>query len=115
MKKIISTLVLGLFPVISFAQNYGYRMMDGYGYNRGFETETGFWGIGLFLMFPIICLTLFIGMFIFWVMMLVDAIKHAPEKTKIVWVLVIIFTHVVGALIYYFVERRPKILKESKK
>ena len=40
--------------------------------------------------------------------MLIDAIKNAPEKTKLIWVIVIVFTHIIGALIYYFVEKRPK-------
>ena len=40
---------------------------------------------------------------IFWVWMLVDAVtrKFKTDVEKIVWVLVIILTHILGAVIYY--------------
>ncbi|MBI4155222.1 PLDc N-terminal domain-containing protein [Candidatus Woesearchaeota archaeon] len=42
---------------------------------------------------------------IFWVWMLVDAVTRdfKNDTEKVVWVLVIIFTHILGALIYYLV------------
>ena len=47
--------------------------------------------------------------FVFWVWMLVDcATKESSQgNDKIIWILVIIFTHWLGALIYYLV-RRPE-------
>ena len=44
---------------------------------------------------------------IFWIVMLVDAIRRdfSDSTMKIVWVLVIVFTHFVGALVYYFIGR----------
>ncbi|HEY5910537.1 MAG TPA: PLDc N-terminal domain-containing protein [Verrucomicrobiae bacterium] len=47
--------------------------------------------------------------FVFWIWMLVHAItnKGLSDTEKIVWVLVIIFVHFIGALIYFFVGR-PK-------
>lgn len=48
-----------------------------------------------------------IAAFIFWIMMLINAIQN-PRITgaqKIVWVLVILFLHFLGALIYFFVGR----------
>ena len=44
---------------------------------------------------------------IFWIVMLVDAIRRdfSDSTAKIIWVLVIVFTHLLGALIYYFVGR----------
>jgi len=50
---------------------------------------------------------LFLGS-IFWIWMLVDAIisRTLPDNEKILWVLVIFFTHFIGALIYFFVGRR---------
>ena len=47
--------------------------------------------------------------FAFWVWMLVDcATKESSQgNDKIIWILVIIFTHWLGALIYYLV-RRPE-------
>jgi len=55
----------------------------------------------------LILLFLIIGLFlfIFWICMLVDAIqrKFKGSNDKLVWVLVLIFTNLIGAVIYYFV------------
>ena len=103
MKKIIGILSITLLPVVTFAQNYGYRMM-----NNRYESNGSAWGFFLLLLLPIIWVCFIVGVFVFWIIMLIDAIKHSPEKTKIVWIIVIIFTHIIGALIYYFVEKRPR-------
>ena len=57
---------------------------------------------------------LFVGLFvltasIFWIWMLIHAIinKGLPDNEKLLWVLVILFTHLIGAVIYFFVGR-PK-------
>ena len=45
---------------------------------------------------------------VFWIWMIVDCVV-SPQLTgtdKIVWLLVIIFLHIIGALIYYFVGRK---------
>ncbi len=49
---------------------------------------------------------------IFWIMQLVDVLRrHFPEpNNKIIWALVVIFTHFIGALIYYFVGRKQGTL-----
>jgi hypothetical protein len=46
--------------------------------------------------------------FIFWIAMLIDCLKKKfkNETDKIVWTLVIIFTGLIGAVIYYFVVKR---------
>jgi beta-lactamase regulating signal transducer with metallopeptidase domain len=46
--------------------------------------------------------------FVFWIMMLVDVIKRNFKKSdeKVIWVLVVIFAGIIGALIYYFVVKR---------
>lgn len=58
--------------------------------------------------FGLIGFILAIGSFVFWVVMLVDAIqrKFKDPNEKIIWVLVIIFTHIVGAIIYWFLVKR---------
>ena len=45
----------------------------------------------------------------FWIWMIVDCAKMEKDEgnTKLVWILVILFAHVIGAAIYYFV-RRPQ-------
>lgn len=47
----------------------------------------------------------------FWIWMLVDCITKESDagNTKICWILAIVFTHVVGALIYYFVRRDQRL------
>ena len=44
---------------------------------------------------------------IFWVWMLVHAIinKQLSDADRIIWVLVVLFLHLLGALIYFFVGR----------
>ncbi len=63
------------------------------------------------LPFMIIMLLLAIGMacIAFWIWMLVDCATKEPSagNDKVIWILVIIFTHWIGALIYFFV-RRPE-------
>ena len=59
-------------------------------------------------MFVVILLLLLLA-FAFWIWMLVDcATKESSQgNDKVIWILVILFTHWLGALIYYFV-RRPE-------
>lgn len=52
---------------------------------------------------------LFIAGSIFWIwMLIVAATKEPTTGDKILWVLIIIFTHVIGALIYFFVKYNPR-------
>ncbi|GLV58560.1 hypothetical protein KDH_53910 [Dictyobacter sp. S3.2.2.5] len=48
---------------------------------------------------------------VFWIWMIIDCIKYErPDSNdKIIWVLVILFTHLVGAIIYFFMRRQPRI------
>jgi hypothetical protein len=65
-------------------------------------------------------LTMFTGLFffvfviggtIFWVIMIIEcATKESSQgNTKLIWILIIVFTHWIGALIYYFVRRPQRI------
>ncbi|HVY71267.1 MAG TPA: PLD nuclease N-terminal domain-containing protein [Verrucomicrobiae bacterium] len=47
----------------------------------------------------------------FWIWMLVEAATKEPStgNDKVVWILVIIFTHWIGALIYFLVRRPERI------
>jgi hypothetical protein len=68
--------------------------------------------VGLFgLLIWAICGCLAAAAFVFWIWMLVDAIKNRSltDTEKIVWVLVVIFLHFLGALIYFFVGRERTI------
>ena len=48
---------------------------------------------------------------LFWVWMLIDAIrnKSLSDTEKIVWVLVIIFVNLLGAVIYFFAGRHKVV------
>lgn len=65
----------------------------------------------MFLWFGFISGVIFVTSF--WIWMLVDcAMKETSAgNDKLVWVLVILFTHWIGAVIYFFV-RRPKRVTE---
>ena len=117
MKKIGIFLGVMFLPVVSFAQTYGPRMMDGFnnfnktaGCNVGYNSFEQFAGpIAVLLLIPVIGIVLSVLVFVFWLLMLIDAIKHSHRDMKLIWVLVIIFTNFIGAVIYYYMERRPRM------
>lgn len=45
---------------------------------------------------------------IFWIWMLIDAVKYCNDDEKIVWIIVIVLANWIGALIYFFVVRRKR-------
>jgi Phospholipase_D-nuclease N-terminal len=56
---------------------------------------------------------LFVGSFVVWIWALVDAIQVPDDSmyrsgTKLVWVLVVVLTQVVGAIIYFAIGRPPR-------
>lgn len=57
-----------------------------------------------------------IGGTVFWVWMLIECATKESDtgNDKLVWILIIIFTHWIGALIYLLV-RRPKRIEELSK
>ena len=64
-------------------------------------------GFELLLLFPIFVIVT-LGT-IFWIWMLIHALMNhrLRDMERLTWVVVIIFTHFLGALIYFFVGR-PK-------
>ena len=67
---------------------------------------------GFFLfIFLIWLLIIVVGIlsFIFWIFMIVDVAKRdfKQENDKILWILVVILAGIIGALIYYFVIKKP--------
>lgn len=52
----------------------------------------------------------------FWIWMLIDCATKEPDtgNNKVVWILIIVFAHVVGALLYFFV-RRPQRYAEVRR
>jgi hypothetical protein len=63
----------------------------------------------LFFLFLLVGLILVLGS-VFWIWMLVDCInnRRLSDTTKAVWVLIIIFTHFIGALCYLLFARNQQ-------
>ncbi len=74
-------------------------------------------GFGIFgLLFCLVFALISIFAFVFWIVMLLDCVKKKFKEDieKIVWVLVIIFTGIIGALIYYFVVKKNIVSSKKK-
>jgi len=70
----------------------------------------GFIGFGVLEIFLVLFLApLALLTFAFWIWMLVHAITNTglTDIEKLIWVIVILFTHFIGAAIYFFAGR-PK-------
>ncbi len=66
------------------------------------------WGFGILgFFFGLIMAGIWIWAFVFWILMIVDCVKRKfkGDTEKVVWILVLIFTYIIGALIYYFVVK----------
>ncbi len=71
---------------------------------------------GILIIFLAILLSLAIVAIVssvFWVMMLVDCAKR-DFKDKMVWILIILFTHVLGATLYYYAIKKVEDSKRTK-
>lgn len=112
MKKIIS-FVLAVLSLSNIANAFGY-----FGKNYDAFDVIGMHGFGLFAGFGLVVLAAVAFLFIFWLWMLVDCLKRDFKKDveKIAWILVLIFLHLLGAIIYYFVVKinNKKIMKKKK-
>lgn len=72
-----------------------------------------------FILFPCAAVgsLISIGLTVFWIWMLIDAVTNEPGtdgNEKLIWILVIVFTTVIGAMIYYFVRRPERIRQYGK-
>jgi len=70
-------------------------------------------GLGLSLPFAFVFFFLMIFVIsilstVFWILMIIDVAKRKfkNDNDKILWILVIVLTGIIGALIYYFVVKR---------
>ncbi len=44
---------------------------------------------------------------VFWIRMIIDCATREKDPERLIWIIIIVFTHFIGAAIYYFVQR-PK-------
>jgi Na+-transporting methylmalonyl-CoA/oxaloacetate decarboxylase gamma subunit len=70
----------------------------------------GIAGIAILFIWLIV-MALAVASFGFWIWMLIDCISNEPSEgnDKLIWILVIVFTHFIGAAVYYFVRRPERI------
>jgi NADH:ubiquinone oxidoreductase subunit 6 (subunit J) len=74
-----------------------------------------FVGVACLFLLPVVLVALIFGavafVFVFWIWMLVDAIKNRGigDGEKVGWVLAIVFLHVVGSLLYFFIGRPRRL------
>ncbi len=62
------------------------------------------------MLLAMLFIPLLLAAFAFWIWMIVDCATNEPStgNDKVVWIIIIVFAHVIGALIYYFVRRRQR-------
>jgi hypothetical protein len=123
MKKLISYFLATLVVFFAGAQQVMAQWdYDGYDYTdySGTSSDAGFLGtlfsgMGIFVWVVWCCaIIISLAFFVFRVIMLVHAIKNAPEDDKTLWILLLIFVPLVP-FIYFFTKKKewdPK--KESK-
>ena len=48
---------------------------------------------------------------IFWIWMLIDCVTKETDEgnSRLIWVLIIVLTHLIGAIIYYFVRKQKRV------
>lgn len=115
MKKILGLVSGGMLalaaPVMALAQsdyNYNYD----YGTNTISDGAAAGLGIGMMIFFGIAML-IGLAFFIFWIMMLVDAIKRQwPERST--WMIILIVSMFFGlswlaSILYYFLVKRKNV------
>jgi hypothetical protein len=60
------------------------------------------------ILFAILFIGIWVGVIIFWIWMLVDAIKRPSEGfARLPWILLIVLSVPLGAIIYYFAVKAP--------
>ncbi len=62
---------------------------------------------GLVFIFAIFAILGSIASFVFWLYTLIDCVRreHRNPNDKIVWILLIIFLHVLGSILYLVIQR----------
>ena len=52
----------------------------------------------------------------FWIWMLIECVMKEPSEgnDRLVWVVIVVFTHFIGAAIYFFVRRPKRIAQHGR-
>lgn len=67
----------------------------------------------IWALMSVIMLSLIIGVFVFWLWMLIDCLNRPDKKfkgknDKLIWILIMIFFWILGSILYYFMVKRKK-------
>ena len=107
--------------IFSLASILAVAMANAFGYFGRDSDVFGFMGMpnfGIFAGLGIVVMLAFLFLLVFWLWMLVDCLKRdfKRDTDKIVWIIVLIFLHLLGAIVYYFVVKvAEKNIKPQKK
>jgi len=73
------------------------------------EATAGFLFILIFMIIWLVLLVLGILATIFWIFMIIDVAKRKfkNENDRVLWILVVILAGIIGAIVYYFVVKKP--------
>lgn len=64
-------------------------------------------GIPELLIIPVLLLGI-LGT-VFWIWMIIDCAIRERDPDRLIWIIIIVFTHFIGAAIYYFVRRPARL------
>jgi len=64
------------------------------------------------LLFFLFCILIAIASTVFWIVEIIDVVRRdfIEPNNKIIWLLVIIFLHFFGAILYYFIGKQQGTL-----
>lgn len=48
---------------------------------------------------------------VFWIWMIVECATKERDPDRLVWIIIVVFTHVIGATIYFVVQRPRRIAR----
>ena len=73
-------------------------------------------GALVFCLFWLLVVGVAIGGFILWIWMIIDCATNEPDEgnAKVVWILVIVLGHWIGALVYLLARRPQRIAQYGK-
>ncbi len=61
--------------------------------------------IGIQMLFMFVALVIGVGGTAFWIWMIIDCATKERDPDRLVWIIIVVFTRIIGALIYFFVRR----------
>ena len=66
------------------------------------------------LVFSVVLTGIYIGIIVFWFWSLIDILKSNFEgANKVIWLLVVFFLSLLGSILYVFIGRKQRIIKNK--